>query len=579
MTTNTPAENLADLINGDRVRSSIRRLFENKISACLGELFQNSQRARAAKVEITTYGEEGFTYRDDGHGILGGVNGFHTLLRIAESHFDNETITDQDPMGLGIHALLAHDQISSVTFASGMLSLKLDTKRWWEDKAYYTGWYKQVEELTIPVEGFEVAVECTEKLTVALKRSLTDPTSTWSDAGPAQGYEGILEITLDGKSVDTRLPRWVRVEQPLIETTYMGSRLLNGFQGEYRQDNSSVNWYGQIIKIDFYSGFVFHLNVREGKPVNPLSPSRRGLIKDAAYERLIQFVKDELFRFLFAPENREQIRPEYVSGYYRLDAERAHRDAPYFVAARLLALDSPDSLEDLDQKGDDELFTYDTQPRLLREGVSVIDDEGTVRVEDYGLASFLSMLGDSYHLEHGDEGRLLINALWWKPGKHTRLFFSEPGEYGIGDGDAPPAAWHKVDHTPVFAFSDCSNWDVASIDWTVGTSDIVGFLLTQAWAGFNPENEKYDADEMREYYEKSLQNVLCEVIGNCVPVAFTIGDLQRFMPTKAARIKSVRYHYPDVDVEFPDAVTVMNARGEEVRLRLLQSRLLQSRLL
>lgn len=568
MTTSTTTENLSELINGDRVRSSIRRLFENKISECLGELFQNSQRARAKRIEIATC-EEGFTYHDNGHGIMGGINGFHTLLKIAESHFDNETITDQDPMGLGIHALLAHDQISQVTFASGMLSLTLDTKRWWEDKAYYTGWYKQVKELTVPVEGFEIAVACTENLTIAMKRTLTDRDPAWKGANPAQGYAGILEIVLDGKPVDTRLPPWARVEQPLIDTKYMGARLLIGFQGEHNRDNSSVNWYGQLIKVDFYSGFMFHLDVREGRPVNPLSPSRRGLIKDAAYEELIRFVKDELFRFLFAPENREKIRPEYVVAYHRLDTERARREAPYFIATPLLEPCSPDSLEDLDRRGDYELFTYDAQPRLLREGVRVIDEEGEMRIDEYGLPSFVPMLGDGYHLEHGDEKRLTINALWWKPDRNTRLFFCEAGEYGIGSEEAPPKRWSKVEQTPVFSFSDSSNWDVAAVDWTVGTNDFAGFLRTEAWAGFNPENEEYNAEEMREYYEKSLQGALREMVGNCVPVAFTVTDLQELMPTKDARIKTVRYHYRDDKSPLPEAITVVNASGEEVRLRLL----------
>src|SRR5215210_6505009 len=129
MTTQMP-DGLTDLINTDRVRSSIRRLFQNDIAECLSELFQNSQRARASKVEILTC-EERFTYRDDGHGLIGGVEGFHTLLKIAESNFDNDTITDQDPMGLGIHALLAPDVISRVTFSSDGHRLALDTKRWW----------------------------------------------------------------------------------------------------------------------------------------------------------------------------------------------------------------------------------------------------------------------------------------------------------------------------------------------------------------------------------------------------------------------------------------------------------------
>ena len=68
MTTQMP-DGLTDLINTDRVRSSIRRLFQNDITECLSELFQNSQRARARKVDLVT-NEEGFTYRDDGHGLL-----------------------------------------------------------------------------------------------------------------------------------------------------------------------------------------------------------------------------------------------------------------------------------------------------------------------------------------------------------------------------------------------------------------------------------------------------------------------------------------------------------------------------
>src|SRR5688500_17687187 len=111
MSTNLPqgrAEELSALINTDRVRSSIRRLFRNSISESRAEMCQNSQRARAKNVRITTC-EDGFTYCDDGHGLLGGVDGFHTLLKIAESNFDNETVADQDPMGIGLLSLLSQE--------------------------------------------------------------------------------------------------------------------------------------------------------------------------------------------------------------------------------------------------------------------------------------------------------------------------------------------------------------------------------------------------------------------------------------------------------------------------------------
>ena len=70
-------------------------------------------------------------------------------------------------------------------------------------------------------------------------------------------------------------------------------------------------------------------------------------------------------------------------------------------------------------------------------------------------------------------------------------------------------------------------------------------------------------------YEESIDRVLREVIGNCVPVRFTVHDLQSFMPTKEARIQKVRYHYGEGQGNTPQEITVMNAKGEEVRLRLL----------
>lgn len=208
-------DNLSELINPDRVRSSVRRLFQNDIAEVLSELFQSSQRARAAHVEITTC-DNGFTYRDDGHGLLGRVEGFHTLLKIAESHFDNETIGDQDPMGLGIHALLAHDHVGRVIFASGSYRLTLDTERWWTDRDYYARWYEGLEELAEPIGGFRVEVVANAKLVASLKLALTNSTYPYHRTTPAEGYGGYLEIALDGERVKTSLPRRARIEQPLI---------------------------------------------------------------------------------------------------------------------------------------------------------------------------------------------------------------------------------------------------------------------------------------------------------------------------------------------------------------------------
>lgn len=562
------SDNLSELINADRVRSSVRRLFQNDIAECLSELFQNSQRARASRVEITT-SENGFAYRDDGHGLLGGVDGFHKLLKIAESRFDNETIGDQDPMGLGVHALLAHDQIGRVTFASGGYRLTLDTKRWWTDRDYYTNWFRQLEELLEPVGGFEVAVLADAKLIRSLTEALTRSTYPRHRTGPAEGYLSYLEITLDGRKVNTNLPQWARIEQPIIETSYQGSRLTIGFDSEYGSRNSSVNWYGQVIEVEHRSGFKFHLDVRQGRPVNPLSPTRRGLIKDAAYEALIRFVESEVFRFVFDQANRSAVKPEYVAACFHADAERARRESPYIVATELLPLDDPSSLEDLDRRGEYELFTYDAAPRLLDNGVTLLLAEGETHEDERGLSSFVKLVGRCYTLKHGDRGRLKIESLWWKPGKVVRSFFREPGDWGVSTCGNEPGAWRPVGRVPVFSFTDASNWDVEWVDWTVGTDDTVAFLRDEAWAGFDPEHDEHDRDEMRNSYGETLDRLTRDLIGNCVPARFSAADLQGFMPTKTARIKTVRYCYADDAGATPHEITATNAAGEEVRLRLL----------
>lgn len=190
---------LTDLVNTTRIRSSIRRLFNNSISEVLSELFQNSQRARASMVQIETW-DTGFCYSDNAHG-LADPQAFHTLVRLADSHFDNPTIADQDPMGLGIHALLALTDVSSVTFHSGNLALTIDTRRWWSDPEYYQSWYERVETLPEPQHGLRIVVEVGEQSTLV------------QQLGAALGHTPANGVTIGG-SAHKHWVNWPRVARP-----------------------------------------------------------------------------------------------------------------------------------------------------------------------------------------------------------------------------------------------------------------------------------------------------------------------------------------------------------------------------
>jgi len=110
------ASQINDLINPARLRLGIKRAFTGDINEILSEMFGNSQRAGTRNAQITT-DDRGFIYQDDGRGLRNKAD-FDALLKLGESGWDQSVEEDQQPMGLGIHSLLAHEDVESVTFSS-----------------------------------------------------------------------------------------------------------------------------------------------------------------------------------------------------------------------------------------------------------------------------------------------------------------------------------------------------------------------------------------------------------------------------------------------------------------------------
>ncbi len=592
------ASTLSVLVNHDRIRSSIKRMFRNRIDESLAELLQNSQRSGSTAVDITT-SDDGFTVQDNGHGLLNGIDGFHTLLKLAESHFDNETIEDQDPMGVGIVSLLTHDQITEVTFSSGYLELRVDTKLWWSDPDYYSVWFERIATLDQPVTGLRIAVSCSPELVKALQSSLTPKDQIYSftdhiyqSASPAQGYEGILTVTLNSQKVRTSLPAWARLSDRLVSTTYKGNKLEIGYNETALR--SSVLWYGQLIlQRGLANCFDFHLQVTTGRPVNPLSPSRAGIIQDAAYNELLAFIKAEILAFIFNPKNRSRIKAAHVEACYKLDAAYSLANCPYIVAESIQTSENPNSLEDFNSTSEfdfnnrsiNEIFSYDKLPLLLNEQVSVQLASGATDAE-HGLRSFLPETGPAYILIQGDENRVSIGTLWWKPeGEPQHDWFYQPGQYGVSYDDAPPEEWLQITKGPVFTFNDPNSYDAGEVDFIVGTAaSPIEFLHKQVWAGFSPDDER-DYDPQQESYQNSIDDLIRSIIGNCVPRDFALYQISRFFKDQTTPIVSITYHYkiagkfvnprkiykPDAKqsgTPSPSEITVKSAAGEKIRLKL-----------
>lgn len=253
------------LMNVRNARLAERRGFSGNVREILSELFQNSQRAGATKVEIFTTTN---TIRvvDNGHGIEG-VGGFCKLLWMYESGYDEEVQINQQPVGVGIYSLFAHEQVSRVTLRSGGLELTIaDMDRWWDDFDYYSQWQQWIQECATSV-GFELEIECApdsdpcprssfvESVKEVLSRKSNDasPIDLNRDS-PAWGYEEVLEIQMNGVEVDTGIPVHEKGETAvLLETTYQGNKLSVSCHENYSNRRGIVNWYGQLVSVTNYS--------------------------------------------------------------------------------------------------------------------------------------------------------------------------------------------------------------------------------------------------------------------------------------------------------------------------------------
>src|SRR5215510_7789448 len=187
------ASQINDLINPARLRLGIKRAFTGDVQEILGEMLQNSIRAGARNVQITA-DDRGFVYQDDGCGLRDKPD-FEALLKLGESGWDQSVEASQNSMGLGIHALLAHEEVESVTFSSNLLSLTINARRWWTDIQYAVDWPDNLIRSCFPVPGMAIGVTCSKALSEQLVNVLTDGWQSYRS--PARGYYDLLTITIN----------------------------------------------------------------------------------------------------------------------------------------------------------------------------------------------------------------------------------------------------------------------------------------------------------------------------------------------------------------------------------------------
>ena len=191
----------------------------------------------------------------------------------------------------------------------------------------------------------------------------------------------------------------------------------------------------------------------------------------------------------------------------------------------------------------------------------------------YGRDAFVPMIGAAYTLVSGNPDRLRIGTIYWKPGPARTDAFNQPGEWGTSDDGQAPTSWQPVTAATVFAFDEPDCWDVDTVGFVVGTTDPLSFYQNEAWAGFDPQHDDCDYDQIHDSYEESCAAHIRALMGDAIPVDFDVFDIQAKMANTQARITSVRYHYPPRSMARPHvspiAITARNSDGEQKRLKLV----------
>jgi hypothetical protein len=497
---------VSDLINIVKLRASIRRMFTNDIHEALAELFQNSQRAKAKTVTMSAL----FTtliYEDDGHGIKG-IKGLETLLTLGGSDYDQKVIEDQNPMGLGINALLTMEDVKTVNIESNGIGIEIDAQRWWDDPTYWQNWRGLVY-TPKDQSPFKVTAKFNNTWAINKVNELTNRPIYQGFNTPGKGYEGLLNITLNGKAIDTSTPSWYTDNQDLIyKGEYLGNKIF--IRKGYTHGGLVINWYGQLINV-MLDGFLVYLEVRQGRPLEPKAPVRKGLVLDRKFEALLGFIKDRVFSEALRQAQGKPLS-EVFQGLRELDRERFDKD---FI--NCMKVNPYEGYYTEEEEKDNLIFLKAKPPRVIE---NLIVHWKETEEELKGLETFANSLPfDIYEERHG---QVTGEDIHWYPeeylGPEKDLLASQGITLVKGGHFTLEGKQYEVKE-PVLAYlqkTDYFYWEeynsplLGVLPKEGGQYDIKKDLRDTIWALAEPD---FDGDGNLDTFESDLDEFMVKLSG------------------------------------------------------------------
>lgn len=530
------------LVHPDRLFGVVQRLFTGSVEEVLGELLQNAQRSGATEVDIRI-DQDRMVFSDNGTGLKKGLEGFRTLLAIADSNYRPEVEATQSPMGVGFYALLSHPGISQVDIQSGGRAMAIDTARWFSDSQYRNAW----KDLVFKTEyrpGTVIEAKGSAELLESLLEHL-EPVG-WQPASPRGfpawgGYMEHFRMTVNGRALPTELPESMQLNV-LFETDYAGNRIRVGMakKGLHFVSNSFVNWFGYLIKVPgIGQGIDWQITVTTGSPVTPRSPTRDGIVEDEKWALLTRFVCDQTrayFEQLETPPALEVLRagfrlfPELTQQLPWVIARKAEPGSHPGYKYRFE--ETPDVV--IDKAGDH--YLLDTEIELYEGSEPMGSMEG--------LESFLPLLDKpAYFLR---SSRVPVTGVAWKPGPLVRndvgVEIRGRGHFAVLDESGEPQAWIPVSRD-VFAYNQPHSHDVTLCYLMIGTESPVEAIRLAAKSTFEYHPDIEDSWATADQaFTRTVEAVIRKIVGNVVPRDFSKNDLAEFVP-KGKRIKRIEFGY------------------------------------
>jgi hypothetical protein len=568
------------LIHAANARKLFKRTFQGSVNEILTELFQNAQRVGATKVdlvwnELETVGGESvyqFQYQDNGPGLKG-IEGFEALLCIALSAYDEDVTSNQQPMGIGFQALLAHEHVSQVVVSSGGYQLTIDTKRWWNDELYAELWPQRLEPSLSPSFGFKALV--TRSFAEQLRNALPTREESVNSyiAYPALGFADLLAVHAQGARCVQGLPRALQTCDHLTTLTLADGNELSVYAPKDVSVYGQIfcNWYGQIVSQQFYEGLgglKALLVVTRGQPVDLVAPSRRAFVENEKLRELkVQVAKAFISYLTQLP--RAQVTIALVEFAYRLLADMPEKVEMPYLLLRQLGTDDTRVVVHAD-----ECKRYLILNPLTRVVLDDSDDSLT-----FGLSSFAKALDlRAFTIEAGDPG-LVNKRLWWKPGpasedkRLARIPFKVvgTGHYCLQDNNDcdTPTKWKRVPASAtVYVHRRMIYNDFDDADLLVGTKDPTGFLATDATKLLRLESDDRDRERQLALFKQRVTSIERGLMGKSLPREFTYKDLQTlFADQQDPVIVNVRFCFENGDT-WPTHATVVPLEGKRVKARL-----------